>query len=159
MPGVTCGFSHTQDLGTFLMALFMAIQQHGASEVLVTDGGSIFRVKQLATLLDRLWVQKYGIARRQAWQNYVEALFGVQRRMADRRFAYAGSWSELLVVHDQWVADYNYCSPNHQSQKPPFLRHSKKTRFVHRLTQEHMIQNPFRNQDVATCDHLYVLRR
>ena len=94
-----------------------------------------------ATLLDRLWVQKYGIARRQAWQNYVEALFGVQRRMADRRFAYAGSWSELLVVHDQWVADYNYCSPNHQSQKPPFVRQRETGPFLQRFTQVLALHN------------------
>jgi putative transposase len=102
------GLSRTQDLGTFLMVLFMAIQQHGAPEGLVTDGGSIFRAKQLLTILDRLGIQKHEIARRQAWQNYVEALFGVQRRMADWGFAHAGSWPELLAVHDLWVADYNY---------------------------------------------------
>ncbi len=77
------GLSRTQDLGTFLMVLFMAIQQHGAPEGLVTDGGSIFRAKQLLTVLDRLGVAKHEIAPRQAWQNDVEALFGVQRRMAD----------------------------------------------------------------------------
>jgi hypothetical protein len=74
----------------------------------VTDGGSVFRAKQLLTILDRLGIQKYEIARRQAWQNDVEVLFGVQRRMADWGYLHAGSWSELLAVHDQWVADYNY---------------------------------------------------
>ena len=62
---------------------------------------------QLLTVLDRLGVAKHEIAPRQAWQNYVEALFGVQRRMADWGFAHAGSWSELLAVHDLCVADYN----------------------------------------------------
>ncbi len=28
--------------------------------------------------------------------------------MADWAFAQAGTWPELLAVHDQWVADYNY---------------------------------------------------
>lgn len=28
--------------------------------------------------------------------------------MADWGFAHAATWAELLVVHDQWVADYNY---------------------------------------------------
>jgi putative transposase len=105
---VASGLSRTQDLGTFLMVLFMAIQQHGAPEGLVTDGGSVFRAQQLLTILDRLGIQKHEIARRQAWQNSVEALFGVQRRMADWGFAHAGSWPELLAVHDLWVADYNY---------------------------------------------------
>ena len=104
---VASGLSRTQDLGTFLMVLIMAIQQHGAPEALVTDGGSVFRAKQLLTILERLGIQKHEIARRQAWQNSVEALFGVQRRMVDRGFLHAGSWPELLAVHDLWVADDN----------------------------------------------------
>jgi hypothetical protein len=102
---VASGLSRTRDLGN---VLFMAIQQHGAPEGLVTDGGSIFRAKQLLAVLDRLGVQKHEIARRQAWQNSVEALFGVQRRMADWGVAHAGRRPELLAVHDLWVADYNY---------------------------------------------------
>ncbi len=43
----------------------------------MTDGGSIFRAKPLLTVLDRLGVAKHEIAPRQAWQNDVEALFGV----------------------------------------------------------------------------------
>jgi len=105
---VASGLSRTQDLGAFLMVLFAAIQQHGAPEGLVTDGGAIFRAKQLLTVLDRLGVLKHEIARRQAWQNYIEANFGIQRRLADWGFARAGSWLELLAVHDHWVTEHNY---------------------------------------------------
>ena len=62
---VASGLSRTQDLGTFLMVLFAAVQQHGAPEGLVTDGGSIFRAKHLRTVLDHLGVTKHEIARRQ----------------------------------------------------------------------------------------------
>ena len=51
---------------------------------------------------------KHEIARRQAWQNYIEANFGIQRRLADWGFARAGSWPELLAVHDHWVTEHNY---------------------------------------------------
>jgi transposase InsO family protein len=61
---VASGLSRTQDLGIFLMVLFMASQQHGAPAGLVTDGGSVFRAKQLLTILDRLGIQKHEIARR-----------------------------------------------------------------------------------------------
>jgi len=105
---VASGLSRTQDLGTFLMVLFAAIQQHGAPEGLVTDGGSIFRAKQLLTVLERLGVVKHEIARRQAWQNYIEANFGIQRRLADWGFSRAGSWPELLAVHDHWVTEHNF---------------------------------------------------
>jgi putative transposase len=105
---VASGLSRTQDLSTFLMVFFMAVQQHGAPEGMVTDSGSIFRAKQLLAILDRLGVVKHEIERRQPWQNYIEANFGVQRRIADRDFAKAGTWPELLVVHDQWVTEHNY---------------------------------------------------
>ena len=105
---IVSGLSRTQDLGAFLMVFFMAIQQHGAPEGLVTDGGSVFRAKQLQVILERLGVTKHEIARRQPWQNYIEANFGIQRRIADWGFLHAGSWSELLVVHDQWVTEHNY---------------------------------------------------
>jgi transposase len=105
---VASGLSRTQDLGAFLMVLFAAIRQHGAPEGLVTDGGAVFRAKQLLAVLDRLGVVKHEIALRQAWQNYIEANFGIQRRLADWGFARAGTWSELLAVHDHWVTEHNY---------------------------------------------------
>lgn len=105
---VASGLSRTQDLSTFLMVFFMAVRQHGAPEGIVTDSGSVFRAKQFRTVLDRLGVAKQEIARRQPWQNYIEANFGVQRRIADWGFAHAGTWSELLVVHDRWVAEHNH---------------------------------------------------
>lgn len=105
---IASGLSRTQDLGAFLMVFFMAVQQHGAPEGLVTDGGSVFRAKQLQAILERLGVAKQEIARRQPWQNYIEANFGIQRRIADWGFLHAGSWPELLVVHDQWVTEHNY---------------------------------------------------
>jgi len=105
---VASGLSRTQDLGTFLMVLFAAIRQHGAPEAIVTDSGGIFRAKQFQAILDRLGVAKHEIARREPWQNYVEANFGVQRRLADWGFARAGTWPELLVVHDHWVTAHNF---------------------------------------------------
>jgi hypothetical protein len=104
---VASGLSRTQALRAFLMALYMAIRQHGAPEKLVTDGGAIIRAKQLLTVLDRLGVVKHEIARSQAWQNYVEANFGIQRRLADWGFARAGNWPKLLAVHDHWVTEHN----------------------------------------------------
>lgn len=105
---VASGLSRTQDLSAFLLVFYLAIQQHGAPEGLVTDGGSIFRAKHLLTVLDRLGVTKYEIAHRQPWQNYIEANFGIQRRLADWGFVQAGTWPELLAIHDQWVTEHNY---------------------------------------------------
>jgi hypothetical protein len=76
------------------MVRFAVVRQHGAPEGLVNDEGSIFRAKHLLTVRDRFGVVKHEIARRQAWQNSIEANFGIQRRLADWGFGRAGSWPE-----------------------------------------------------------------
>jgi len=42
------------------------------------------------------------------YQNYREAAFGVQRRMADWSFEKAHTWEDLLAAHDKWMTDYNF---------------------------------------------------
>jgi hypothetical protein len=72
----------------------------------------------LLTILERLGVTKHEIARRQPWQNYIEANFGIQRRLADRGFSQAGSWPELLVVHDHWVTEHNFQDHHAHRERP-----------------------------------------
>jgi transposase InsO family protein len=105
---IASGLSRTQDLSAFLMVFYMGVRQHGAPEALVTDNGSVFLAKEAQRIYRALGIEKREIDRRQPWQSYIEAAFGVQRRMADWAFARATSWPELLAVHDQWVTDYNY---------------------------------------------------
>ncbi len=101
--------SRRQDLSAYLMVLYAAIRQHGAPEVLVSDSGGIFATaKQAKAIYTALGIRKEEIERRQPWQSLIEANFGVQSRMADWDFAKATTWAELLAVHDQWVADFNY---------------------------------------------------
>lgn len=102
------GLSRTQDLTAYLLVLYMAIRQHGAPDVLVSDSGGVFLAKQAQAIYAALGIDKREIARRQPWQNYIETTFNVQRRMADWDFARATTWPELLAVHDHWVAEYNY---------------------------------------------------
>lgn len=89
------------------MVLYMGVQQHGAPEALVTDHGGVFLAKEARRIYRALGIEKCEIARRQPWQSYLETAFGVQRRMADWGFARAGTWPELLAIHDQWVAGDN----------------------------------------------------
>ena len=102
------GLARRQDLAAYLMVLFAAIRQHGAPEALVSDGGGVFRAKQAQHIYDRVGVLKLTIEPRQSWQSYIETAFNVQRRMADWHFAQATTWAELVTLHDQWVANYNY---------------------------------------------------
>jgi putative transposase len=99
--------SLAQDLGAYLRVLRQALEQYGAPAMLVSDGGGIFRATQAQRIYAALGIQKAEIERRQPWQNYIETMFNVQRRMADWNFAQAQTWEELITSHDQWVADYN----------------------------------------------------
>ena len=100
--------SLTQDLGVYLRVLRQALDRYGVPTMLVSDAGSIFRANQAKRIYATLGINKAEIARRQPWQNYIETMFNVQRRMADWNFARAQSWEELLTSHDQWVSDYNH---------------------------------------------------
>ncbi len=96
-----------QDLTAFLIVLYAAIRQHGAREALVSDGGSVFRAQQALRIYAALGIRKERIERKQPWQNYVETLFSIQRRMADWGFARAATWAELADEHARWVGGYN----------------------------------------------------
>ena len=99
--------SRSQDLAAVLLALYAAIRQHGTPAGLVTDSGGVFLATQARRIYAALGIRKVEIARRQAWQNLIEANFGAQMRMADHGFATAASWEELRRVHEQWVDDFN----------------------------------------------------
>lgn len=100
--------SRTQDLTAYLMVLFAAIRMHGSPKALVSDGGAVFKAKQALEIYARLGIAKEQIDKKQAWQNYIETMFNVQRRMADYEFAKAATWNELQAAHDHWVTNYNY---------------------------------------------------
>jgi len=115
---IASGLSRTQDLSAFLMVFSMGVQQHGAPETLVTDSGSVFLAKEAQRIYRELGIAKRELDRRQPWQSYIETAFGVQRRMADWAFAQAKTWPDLLAVHDQWVAEYNYQDHFAHRQRP-----------------------------------------
>lgn len=99
--------SRSQALGPVLLLLYSAMRQWGRPEALVTDSGGVFLANHAQRIYAALDIRKEEIARRQAWQNVLEAQFGTQARMADYAFARASTWDELLRVHEQWVRDYN----------------------------------------------------
>lgn len=100
--------SRSQDLTAYLIVLYAAIQRHGSPEVLVSDGGAIFKAQQAQAIHRALEIRKEQIAKRQPWQSLIETQFNVQRRMADFHFAQARSWEEIQAVHARWVEDFNF---------------------------------------------------
>lgn len=100
--------SPRQDLTAYLIVLRAAVETHGAPEVLVSDGGGIFRAKHAQAIYATLGVQKEQIEQGQPWQNYIEANFNVMRQMADYHYARATTWPELQAVHDRFFHDFNH---------------------------------------------------
>ncbi len=100
--------SRKQSLPAYLAVLFHALRNHGAPQALVSDGGAVFRAKQALEIYAALGIRKEQIDPGEPWQNYIETMFNVQRRMADAGFARATTWSELADLHACWVADYNW---------------------------------------------------
>ncbi len=99
--------STRQDLPTFLSVLYKAVERYGAPEALVTDSGTVFLANRAKATYTALGIEKHEIEKGEPWQNYSEAQFGVQKRMADHYFEQAESWPELVAVHDRWIEDYN----------------------------------------------------
>jgi putative transposase len=104
---LSSALTRTQDLASYLSVLYAAIERYGSPEVLVTDGGGVFRAKQARAVYEALGISKHEIERGRPWQNYVETTFNVQRRMADWHFLRAENWTELLEAHERFVGDYN----------------------------------------------------
>jgi putative transposase len=96
-----------QDTTAYLSVLYTAIERYGSPEVLLSDGGAVFRSNQAKAVYRSLGITKEEIERRRPWQNFIETTFNIQRRMADYYFERAESWEELVGAHDRWVEQYN----------------------------------------------------
>ena len=99
--------SRRQDLSAYLVVLYAALREYGSPQTVVSDSGSIFQADQADAIYAALGITHAQIERGKPWQNYIEATFGIQRRMADWDFAKAETWGELKHVHDRWVEDYD----------------------------------------------------
>jgi putative transposase len=99
--------SLTQDTTAFLRVLYAAVERYGPPELLVTDGGGIFKARQSRSVYRALGIEKEQIERRKPYQSYIETTFGIQKRMADWHFAKAETFDDLARAHDTWREDYN----------------------------------------------------
>lgn len=100
--------SPRQDLNAYLQVLFIAVRNYGVPQCLVSDSGAVFRAQRAQTIYRMLGITKRVIARRQPWQNYIETMFNIQRRMADYHFEQSQTWTDIRDAHDQWVMNYNH---------------------------------------------------
>jgi len=107
-PILASAISLRQDNEAFFAVFYAAIRKHGVPEILVSDNGSVFISHATRRVCEQLGIEKKEIKKGRPYQNYIEAAFGVQRRMADWSFEKAHTWEDLLAAHDKWMTDYNF---------------------------------------------------
>jgi hypothetical protein len=84
------------------------VRAYGVPEVLVSDNGSVFISHATRHVCEQLGIEKKEIKKGKPYQNYIESMFNVQRRMADWSFEKAQTWEDLLAAHEKWMRDYNF---------------------------------------------------
>lgn len=97
-----------QDTEAFFAVFYAAVRKYGVPEVLVSDNGSVFISHDTRRVCEQLGIEKKEIKKGRPWQNYIETMFNVQRRMADWSFEKAQTWEDLLAAHEKWMLDYNH---------------------------------------------------
>ncbi len=107
-PILASAISLRQDNEAFFAVFYAAIRKHGVPEILVSDNGSVFISHATRRVCEQIGIEKKEIKKGRPYQNYIEAAFGVQRRMADWSFEKAHTWEDLLAAHDKWMTDYNF---------------------------------------------------
>jgi len=98
--------SPTQNQWDYFEVLFAAFATAGIPKAIVSDGG-IFYSNHAMSIYQALGIEKKRIDKEQAWQNYIETMFNIVRRMGDYFFHQATSWEEMQHLHRKWVRDYN----------------------------------------------------
>jgi len=73
----------------------------------VTDSGGVFYSKRAMAIYEALDIRKERIDPRQSWQNYIEAHFGIMRRLADYYLYKAPTLDEMKKAHRKFIRDYN----------------------------------------------------
>jgi Integrase core domain len=97
-----------QDTEAFFAVFYKAVRAYGVPEVLVSDNGSVFTSHDTRRVCEQLGIEKKEIKKGKPYQNYIESMFNVQRRMADWSFEKAYTWEDLLAAHEKWMNDYNF---------------------------------------------------
>jgi len=98
--------SERQDTAAYLRVLARALRNYGAPEAIVTDSGGVFYSKRAMAIYEALDIRKERIDPRQSWQNYIEAHFGIMRRLADYYLNKAPTLDEMKKAHRKFIRDY-----------------------------------------------------
>lgn len=95
--------------------LHAALSTYGAPYGIVSDNGSVFTANAYDKLLQQLEIEPEYITPGQPWENYIEAQFKIQLRLADAKFERAEDLTEIQEHHAAFVQLFN--STNHWAHK------------------------------------------
>ncbi len=98
---LSSAITRRQDTEAYLSVLYPALRKFGVPEVLVSDNGGVFLSHDVRKIYEALGIEKKEIKKGKPYQNYIEAAFGVQRRLADWSFEKSQSWEDLLAAHEK----------------------------------------------------------
>ena len=125
--------SERQDTAAYLRVLAQALRNYGAPEAIVTDSGGVFYSKRAMAIYEALDIRKERIDPRQSWQNYIEAHFGIMRRLADYYLNKAPTLDEMKKAHRKFIRDYN-CQIHFAHRERQDNRHSPQDVLRRRLS-------------------------
>jgi putative transposase len=120
---IASAISERQDTAAYLRVLAKALRNYGAPEAIVTDSGGVFYSKRAMAIYEALDIRKERIDPRQSWQNYIEAHFGIMRRLADYYLNKAPTLDEMKKAHRKFIRDYN-CQIHFAHRERQDNRHS-----------------------------------
>lgn len=88
LENFSCAFlasaiSLRQDTEAFFAVFYAAVRKYGVPEDLVSDNSSVFTSHDTRRVCEQLGIEKKEIKKGRPWQNYIETMFNVQRRMAE----------------------------------------------------------------------------
>lgn len=104
-----------QDELAILQLVHTALSAYGCPHGIVSDNGSVFTANAYAELLQTLQIERHYIEKGKPWQNYIEAQFKVQLRLADAKFEQAKDLTEIQEQHAAFVQIFN--STNHWAHR------------------------------------------
>jgi transposase InsO family protein len=99
--------SEHQALPALLQLLFAALSTSGCPEGIVSDHGAVFQAHDYVAILKALEIEPKYIELRKPWQNLIEAQFKVQLRLADFKFAQAGTVEASQRLHAAFIETFH----------------------------------------------------
>lgn len=104
-----------QDELVVLQLLHAALATYGCPYGIVSDNGSVFTANAYTHLLHTLNIETLYIEKGKPWQNYIEAQFKIQLRLADFKFEQAQDLVEIQEQHAAFVQIFN--ATNHWAHR------------------------------------------